>query len=552
MKSMNEGSDRTNDGDSSIVSATKQLKELVRRQDASLARILDLLVQFDELEGWRSSGARHCPAWMNSELGISTKLGFEYLRVGRSLKSLPVIKALFEQGKLSWTKVRALTRIADAGNEQLLAAAALDTTANGTERLCDHYRWARTQDDLDSEDARARTQFEHRSLTWRKNHCGNLVLRLELTPEHAAAFLKAVARCEDRLFVDAEGKLSPEGAIEVDPDDPEARPLPSCSAAQLRADAALLMAESSLRAEDTDIVAADRYQVIVNVDLDTLRTDRAEDADARANANANADADAEANARARPLPPRRASIEDIGAIGANTARRLACDASIVNLISDKGEPLSIGRKSRVHTPAIRRAVLARDSHCQFNGCDCTRHLHLHHIVHWADGGETSVENTLAICPYHHRLVHEHGYSITRVPEHKRYAMLSGIEDEHGRALAIHLGALGRQFKFHKPQAKRTQPSGSSTEESSTEENSIAISSTEENGTEPSANRELSTRVDTAVTYQCPNDCASDQNASDQNHVREPVTATSFRHSQRATPRCRHRPRPTDSARQGQW
>jgi len=368
----------------------KQLKSLVRQQDSNLACILDLLVHFDELEAWRSSGSRHCPAWMNAELGISVKLGFEYLRVGRALQSLPVIKALFEKGSLSWTKVRAITRIADSENEQLLAAAALDATASGTEQLCDHYRWAKDQVDLDAEDAKARKQFEQRSLSWRKNPQGNLVLRLELTPEHAAAFLKAIARCEDRLFEDAEGKLQPEGALEADPDEPDARHLSASTTVQLRADAAMLMAESSLQADNIDIVAADRYQAIVNVDLDTLRISQDKSETQPIPSDPPTQLPAE---QPSPLPPRRASIEDIGAIGANTARRLTCDASIVHLTSDKGEPLSIGRKTRVPSPAIRRAVLHRDRHCQFPGCDCTKNLHLHHIVHWADGGETSVANT---------------------------------------------------------------------------------------------------------------------------------------------------------------
>ena len=161
------------------------------------------------------------------------------------------------------------------------------------------------------------------------------------------------------------------------------------------------------------------------------------------------------------LPPLRASIDGVGAIAASTARRLACNASVITLLTEKGEPLSIGRKTRVPTPAIHRAVIARDRHCQFARCDCTRHLQLHHLVHWADGGETSVDNLVAVCPFHHRLVHEHGYTVERVPDSQRYSVLDDIEDCDGRQLAVQLGALGRRFRFVRPAKGRHDVSAQS-------------------------------------------------------------------------------------------
>ena len=97
-------------------------------------------------------------------------------------------------------------------------------------------------------------------------------------------------------------------------------------------------------------------------------------------------------------------------LAADTAQRLACDASIVLLVEDEdGQPLSIGRKTRAIPPAIHRALRARDGGCRFPGCTHRHFIHAHHIKPWAEGGETALENLVELCQYHHRLVHEGGY-----------------------------------------------------------------------------------------------------------------------------------------------
>ena len=95
------------------------------------------------------------------------------------------------------------------------------------------------------------------------------------------------------------------------------------------------------------------------------------------------------------------------AIAAETARRLCCDAGIVPVVDGpNGEPLSVGRRTRSSPPAVRRALSNRDRGCRFPGCTATQRLHGHHVRHWAEGGETSLDNLVLLCPTHHRLVHE--------------------------------------------------------------------------------------------------------------------------------------------------
>ena len=97
-------------------------------------------------------------------------------------------------------------------------------------------------------------------------------------------------------------------------------------------------------------------------------------------------------------------------VTAVTSRRLACDGAIVALLEDrKGIPLSIGRKSRTIPPGMRRALTARDGGCRVPGCTHTKFVDGHHIRHWADGGETSLDNLVLLCRHHHRLVHEGGF-----------------------------------------------------------------------------------------------------------------------------------------------
>jgi Domain of unknown function (DUF222)/HNH endonuclease len=106
-------------------------------------------------------------------------------------------------------------------------------------------------------------------------------------------------------------------------------------------------------------------------------------------------------------------LEHGPALAPETARRLGCDASVVRILERDGRPLSIGRKARALSPALRRALRSRDRTCRFPGCGQHRFLDAHHIRHWAQGGRTDLSNLIQLCSHHHRLVHEGGYSVER-------------------------------------------------------------------------------------------------------------------------------------------
>jgi hypothetical protein len=70
------------------------------------------------------------------------------------------------------------------------------------------------------------------------------------------------------------------------------------------------------------------------------------------------------------------------------------------------EPISVGRKTRVIAPAMRRALNSRDEGCRFPGCTFHKYVDAHHVRHWADGGETKLSNLITLCRAHHRMVHK--------------------------------------------------------------------------------------------------------------------------------------------------
>ena len=99
-------------------------------------------------------------------------------------------------------------------------------------------------------------------------------------------------------------------------------------------------------------------------------------------------------------------------VSAETARRMACDAATVTMRHGPGgEILDVGRRTRTISPALRRALAARDRQCRFPGCGNVRG-DVHHVKHWAHGGRTALDNLVLLCRRHHRAVHEEGFRVT--------------------------------------------------------------------------------------------------------------------------------------------
>jgi hypothetical protein len=342
-----------------------RITELAAHLDAGKYRFLVLLAAFCREDGWQGPGMASCAHWLNWRCGMSIGVAREKVRVARALPGLPRISKLFSEGKISYSKVRAMTRVATAKNENALLMVALNGTASHVEKQVQLYRRVKRIEALEKENER----HAHRELSWRVDEDGYWTFRGRFTPEQGAVINKALEKAQDAIWDDF--------AQEEDVHNP---------VAARRADAMERLADQYLAGEEPARTGGDRYLVNVHTDIETLKAD-------------GAGAESE--------------LEDCCRVSAETSRRMSCDASVVHWHeTSNGEPLSVGRKTRTIPPAIRRALKKRDRGCRFPGCTCTRFVDAHHIVHWADGGKTRMENLVLLCRRHHRLVHEGGFGVT--------------------------------------------------------------------------------------------------------------------------------------------
>jgi hypothetical protein len=338
-----------------------QITELAGHLNAANARWLALIAEFDRRRAWEEWGVKSCAHWINWKCGLALGAAREKLRTAHALTQLPRIAGAMSEGKISFSKVRAMTRVADKSNEDYLLNVALNGTANHVEKLVRSYRQAQESQELSRETQQQRNQ----SLWWFHEPDGSLTIKGRLPAEIAALFIKALQAAEDS----------------VPPKDVSAETFVDerLTTGARRVAALGGIAENFLATGAQELSGGDRQQIVVHVDAQTLKHDH----------------------------EGRCELEQGPAVAAETARRLACDASLIAIIeNEKGEPLNVGRRTRTIPPAIRRALNSRDRGCRFPGCTFTRYVDGHHVKHWAHGGETKLSNLVTLCRFHHRQVHE--------------------------------------------------------------------------------------------------------------------------------------------------
>jgi hypothetical protein len=343
---------------------------LSSRIHAETYQMLVLIREFDDRLGWAKWSFPSCADWLSWRCGISLSAAREKVRTAQALRDLPSISLAFREGRLSYTKVRALTRVVALHDEDALLRYALDATAPQVEERCRQIRNVQPN----SVHAARRT-WEARSLSaWRDASRGSLCLRVELPLEVGELVMKAIER-----------------AVETDEVGNAVAETSKSTFQSQQADALVAIARTYLEGGMADPTAAtpspsDRYQIVLHVDEAALH-----------GGVGRADA---------PL---------------ETVKRLACDASLVVVTeNERGTPLNVGRKHRAVSTPIRRALWSRDRHCTFPGCHRTRFAEAHHVQHWIDGGETGVDNLVLLCSYHHRLLHEGGFRIRRDYQGEHY------------------------------------------------------------------------------------------------------------------------------------
>lgn len=129
------------------------------------------------------------------------------------------------------------------------------------------------------------------------------------------------------------------------------------------------------------------------------------------------------------MGPWLAETEEGQRLPSEGVRGLACDARIEWVLEWRGRPVGIGRRGRSVPGQVLRVLRHRDGSCRFPGCERKRWLNAHHLVHWADGGATNLDNLVLLCHAHHRLIHEGGWRTSGHP-----ARDLRFHDRRGRAL----------------------------------------------------------------------------------------------------------------------
>ena len=343
----------------------EEIATLAARIDAATYELLVLIRKFDETDGW-NCGFSSCAHWLTWRIGLAPNAARERVRVARALGELPLMSEAMKRGELSYSKVRALTRVARPDTEERLVELGKAGTAAHAERVV--RAWRRIDRTLEARGDEVRDVSNH--VTTHVDENGMFVIRGRLAPEAGEVLMKALKAAGDKLYAEQPKERPPAGKV--------------------RADALALVAESALKGGLDPGSSGDRYQVVLHVD----------EAELQASVNGSAvDCRCGVSAKARAVD-----------VSAETARRIACDAAKVTMRHRSGQILSAGRKTRTIPPPIRRALEFRDRGCRFPGCT-TQHCDAHHIVHWADGGETKLSNLVLLCRRHHRLLHEGGFGV---------------------------------------------------------------------------------------------------------------------------------------------
>ena len=324
---------------------------------AALAKVCELIVMVDVRQSWMEDGARNLTDWLSARLRIRHVTAARLVRLSRRLCDLPLLTKAFAAGQLSLDQADAISRIATAATEEDLIEKAAGMTSAALDRL------VRRQRGVNAEEAE--TVWERRKLVREWN-----------LDESELKFHGRLPGDQGRILDQAiDSRVDEMGP---NPDTGLFDPVETRSADAL----------TELAATNGDSTTTPT-QVNVFADLEALTTH----------------------------DQGTACLDNTAPISNETAQRLACDATVETIIRDGARIVGIGRRSRKVPGWLRRLVYERDGNqCRHPGCSNTRWLQVHHIIPWAQGGPTNLDNLILLCGHHHRFVHEHRWHITGPPD----------------------------------------------------------------------------------------------------------------------------------------
>jgi uncharacterized protein DUF222/HNH endonuclease len=434
----------------------REICRLAGQIAAATSRFLRLLADFDARQGWAGWNVKSCAHWLSWRCGLDLRTAREHVRVARSLAELPRIRAAFDAGRISYSKVRAIARVATPTSETDLLEAALHAPAAHVERLTRGLRTAQrnsmTPDDLGLKPQPAPSSKQRIRWHW-DDDTGDLVISGRLVPEDGARLLAAATRSAMELARRNEpanpssaatenGSAEPSGSPRTsdqteDPDQaieqPPGQPGESAMTTRPPADlgpALIAMAEMVCTHLDSP-VHAPAADVLVTVDIQTLaeafadepaKEEASDDESSGGEPSEDESSGVGPDPNPQPEPQgesgsgwlhRHARLDDGPALAAASLRQLADDGRLRFAVNAAdGRLLDVGRARRTPNASQLRALWRRDNGCAVPGCGRIRFLHAHHVVFWTNGGRTDLDNLILLCGEHHRALHEGAFSIT--------------------------------------------------------------------------------------------------------------------------------------------
>ena len=363
---------------------------------AGEARLLALIAEFDRREAWAGPGLLSCAHWLSWRTGLAPGPARERVRVARALASLPVTAAALSAGRLSWSQVRAVTRVASVGTEEQLVALARQTTAAQLERVVRGMRREQKVEEDAADPELAAWKLQART---RYDDDGNLLLTVKAPAEQAAFLLAALERA--RLELDAAGGSGdgvpagpPDPGDPADPADPgnaadpgEQDGVPAGTPKATLAEGLVHLARAFLdHQQSTHPATARRRRADLTPHVDPLSGwARLPDGEF--------------------LPPGtlQGALRSLPGRGAVRLRPVTAGDLAAH---------DLGRTHRQPSLALRELLGILDGErCRFPGCTRHRRLHAHHVVYWSAGGATDLSNLVLLCGRHHTLVHLHGFQL---------------------------------------------------------------------------------------------------------------------------------------------
>ena len=361
-----------------------QLRSTAAELAAGTYRFLVLVAEFDRRESHTEWECRTTADWLSWQCGVGPTAAREQVRVARRLHALPLISAAFAEGRISYSKVRALTRVAEASSEADLLEVAGAATAGQLERICAALRrHGGAAADEHAAEAEEAASAARASVDWYRTADGEVVGTFRLPAESGERFVRAITAAADALPPD------------VSPDERRAA------------------AFDHLVTTPPDPAERARPEIVVHVDLAAL---------------GRLAADAPPDGRPQRLEDLAVVARTDGGaqVSARAVARLMSDAAVRFVTTaPHGEQLDLGRSRRTVPPRMFRSLAARDRHCRFPGCSSTARLHAHHIRWWSHGGRTDRENLLLLCAKHHHAVHDRGWTCSGNASAPRFARPDG-------------------------------------------------------------------------------------------------------------------------------